>query len=234
MCGRFVSARPASELADVFAAEPIGEPLPFSYNVAPTAWVYTVAGARPGRRLGTMQWGLVPSWAASPSAGPRPINARMETLEEKPAFAEALARRRVIIPADGFFEWRTTADGKQPYFISARSRKPLALAGLWDRWTAPDGADLLTCAIVTTPANDLVAPLHDRMPALLPVDTWAAWLDPARTTPGAVLDLLRPAPAGVLEARAVSRLVNSVANDGPDLLAAPSGGGEVLPLENGV
>ncbi len=141
-----------------------------------------------------MQWGLVPSWATSPTAGPRPINVRVETLEEKPAFAEALTRRRVIIPADGFFEWRTTEDGKQPYFISARGGGPLALAALWDRWRSPDGTDLLTCAIVTTPANDLVAPLHDRMPAILAVDAWAAWLDPACTDPGSVLDLLQPHP----------------------------------------
>jgi putative SOS response-associated peptidase YedK len=170
-----------------------------------------------------MQWGLVPSWASSPSEGPRPINARVETLQDKPAFAEALSRRRVIIPADGFFEWRLTETGKQPYFISARDGEPLALAGLWDRWSGPDGTDLLTCTIVTTPANGLVAPLHDRMPAILPAGAWSAWLDPAITDPAAVRPLLQPAPAEDLEVQAVSRLVNSVANDGPELLGPPDG-----------
>ncbi len=222
MCGRFVSARPATELAEAFDAEPVGEPLPFSYNVAPTASIYAVGGTRGGRRLGTMQWGLVPSWASSPTDGPRPINARVETLAEKPAFSEALARRRVIIPADGFFEWLRTATGKQPYFITAHDGSPLALAGLWDRWSGgADGDPLLTCTIVTTPANRVVAPLHDRMPAILPVAAWSQWLDPGVTDTGAVLRLLQPAPERELAVRAVSRLVNSVSNDGPELLSPP-------------
>lgn len=220
MCGRYVSARPVPELAEVFEAEPVGEPVPPSYNVAPRTTVYAVAGSRRGRRLGTMEWGLLPSWAAAPTEGPRPINARAETLGEKAAFAEALARRRVIIPADGFFEWRDTATGKQPYLISARDGAPLAMAGLWNRWTGADGTVLLTCAIVTVAANDLVAPLHDRMPAVLPARDWAAWLDLRRTDAAALAPLLQPAPSDGFELRAVSRLVNSVANDGPELLRA--------------
>lgn len=223
MCGRVVSARPPHELAAFFDADNAVTVAPArSYNVAPTDEVYAVAGTGAGRRLGTMRWGLVPSWSPGPGSGPRPVNARAETLLGKPMFDEAFARRRCLVPLDGFYEWRRLPDGaKQPYFIApAHGDEPLALAGLWDRWRGGDGAALVTCAIVTTEANDTVRPLHDRMPAILPRSAWDEWLDRDAGEPGRLLRLLVPAPEGLLAVRPANRRVNSVANDGPDLLIA--------------
>lgn len=222
MCGRVVAARPPHELADFFAAQnAVVEPPARRYNVAPTDEVFAVAATGGGRRLGTMRWGLVPAWSAGPGSGPRPINARVETLLDKPLFADALARRRCLVAVDGFYEWERRPDGsKQPYFIAPADGAPLALAGLWERWRGPDGSSLVTCAIVTTPANDTVRPLHDRMPAVLTPAEWDEWLDREDTDPAPVLGLLRPAPAGSLSVRPASPRVNSVANDSPDLLPA--------------
>ena len=232
MCGRMASWRPASELAALFGADIAGpEPLTPSYNVAPGAQIYAVAGTRTGRRLGTMSWGLVPSWSQGRGGGPRPINARAETLLERSLFAEALRRRRCLVPADGFYEWRRPAVGPaQPYFIAARDGSPLALAGLWDRWSGPDGETLVSVAVVTTPANALLSKLHDRMPAILPPDAWESWLGPPSDDPTALLEPLAPAPPDLLELRPASPRVNSVANDGPDLLLPPGHGMAPLPL----
>jgi putative SOS response-associated peptidase YedK len=221
MCGRFVSATPASELAARFQAQLVADELPARYNVGPRSEVYAVAGVRAGRRLGTLRWGLLPSWAVSPTDGPRPINARVETLLEKSMFAEALSRRRVLIPADGYYEWRDVEGSKQPYLVTGRDGVPFALAGLWDRWRGPDGSALVTCTIVTTRANKAVADLHDRMPTILPERAWDAWLAPGAEDPGPLMALLQQAPTDLLEVRPVSRLVNSVANDGPELLSQP-------------
>jgi putative SOS response-associated peptidase YedK len=211
-----------SQLSVLFGAELVSEPLPPRYNVAPGAQIYAVAGTRRGRRIGTMSWGLVPSWSEGPRSGPRPINARAETLLERPVFAEALARRRCLVPADGFYEWRELPQGaKQPYFITARDGTPLAIAGLWDRWRSPDGEGIVSVALVTTSANAVVADLHDRMPAILPPSAWEAWLGPATVDPAALQELLRPAPPELLKVRPISPRVNSVANDGPELLEAP-------------
>lgn len=222
MCGRFVLVQPVEVVVARFEVdEVVAEALPPRYNVAPTAIVPAVARGRSGRRLGTMSWGLVPSWAASPTSGPRPINARAETLADKPLFAEALDRRRCVIPADGFYEWRTTADGaKQPLYISAADGSLLAFAGLWERWQGPGFSPLVSCAIVTTAANDTVRPLHDRMPAVLVADTWKEWLEPSLHDRRGLQSLLQPAPPGVLAVTPASSRVNSVANDGPELLLA--------------
>src|SRR5947209_2931358 len=152
MCGRVVLARPREVLAAMLGADAVGEELPPRWNVAPTAALYALAATRSGRRLGTMKWGLVPSWAGAPDEGPRPINARAETLVDKPMFAESLARRRCVIPVDGFYEWERLADGsRQPWFITPADGAPLLLAGLWDRWCDPKGEQppLVTCAVVT-------------------------------------------------------------------------------------
>ncbi len=201
---------------------------PPSWNVAPTADVYAVARSRQGRRrLGTLRWGLVPSWADNPSAGARHINARAETVATNGVYRESFARRRCIVPADGFYEWQAPAepgDSKQPYFIRAVDGQALALAGLWDSWRDAEGQWLRTCTIVTTGANDVVAPLHDRMPVVLSEEAWAGWLDASALDVRGARALLAPAPAGVLERHRVSTAVNSARNDGPELV-------EILPAE---
>ena len=236
MCGRYTSTSTVADLASVFQVDEVrAEPLPPRYNVAPTLPVYAVALTRPKaeepdkgprRALGTFRWGLVPSWAKDVSVGNRMINARAEGITGKPAYRQAVARRRCLIPADAFYEWqrRTGRDGrpagKLPYAVRRRDERPMALAGIWEFWRHPDEPDappVRSCAIVTTRANTLMAPIHDRMPVVLEPDAWAAWLDP--TTDMAVVEgLMVPAAEGVLEAYPVSSQVNDVRNDGPQLL----------------
>jgi putative SOS response-associated peptidase YedK len=227
MCGRFVASAPVSELAEHFVVDEIvvDEAPPPRFNVAPTLDVLAVAESRRSgqRRLGTFKWGLVPSWAKDPSIGNRMINARAESAADKPAFRTALARRRCLIPADGFYEWQRVEKGpKRPHLIRHRDGSPLALAGLWEVWRPPGAGDddpwLRTCTIVTTSANDAIAPLHDRMPVLVAPGDWDRWLDPSVDDPAAIADLLVPAPADVVEIIPVSTAVNDVRNDGPDLV----------------
>lgn len=193
-----------------------------SYNVAPRADVLAVREREGARRMGRMRWGLVPSFAEDPSLGDRMINARAESVVEKPAFRRAFERRRCIVPADGFFEWQTLAGGKKhPMYIRARSGAPLALAGLWETWRDADdpGADwLLTCSIITTAANAVVAPVHDRMPVVLATDDWDEWLADMEGEVHELERLLRPAPDDLLELWPVSPRVNSARNDDPSLL----------------
>jgi putative SOS response-associated peptidase YedK len=192
------------------------------YNIAPTQPVVAVRpGERAGREARMLRWGLVPFWAKDLAMGSRMINARGETVAEKPAFRQAFRRRRCLIPADGFYEWQKVPGGKQPWYISARGEGPLAFAGLWERWDKRGTeTPVESCTIVTTAANATLAPLHDRMPVILDPAAWDAWL--GADTPSAELrDLLRPAPDGLLAARTVSRRVNSPANDGPELISDP-------------
>jgi putative SOS response-associated peptidase YedK len=244
MCGRVVSVSSPDVLAAALRVEEmrIEEPLPERYNVAPSLPLYAVAtrrarhGGAPTRQLGSLRWGLVPSWATDPKVGGRLTNARAETVSSKPAFRDAFARRRAIIPVDAFYEWRRHggAEGgatKQPYAIRRRDVGFMAFAGLWEVWrdpAAPDSPLLRTCAIVTTRANDLMAPIHDRMPAILPADAWDTWLD-LSTDEKVLASLLRPCPDDWLEAWPVSTLVNHAAVDNPGLLeplAAPPGRSE--------
>jgi putative SOS response-associated peptidase YedK len=224
VCGRVVSSSSVSQLVDWLRVdEVVGPELAPSWNVAPGRELYTVADTRTCiRRLGVMRWGLVPSWSADPSSGPRPINARAESLLERPAFADAVAHRRCVVPVDGFYEWRTLPGGtRQPWFLDPRSGGPLVLAALWDRWVppGPDGEPLVTVAVVTVAANDDVRHLHDRMPAVLAdPEAWSAWLDPASVDPERVTTLLRPADPGYLRLHPVSHRVNNVAHDAPDLI----------------
>lgn len=222
MCGRVVAATPRDYLAELFGAEPAAAEAgpPPSYNVAPTNVLYAVAATRHGRRLGAMRWGLVPTWADSPDEGPRPINARAESVLERRVFAEALeARRTCLVPVDGFYEWKTRPGGsKQPFLLTSPDGRPLALAGLWTRWTGRGHEPVVTFTIVTTPANDDVAPLHDRMPALVRPEDWDVWLNARDHQLDRLLDILRPAPAGSLTGRPASRRVNDVRNDDPALL----------------
>ena len=236
MCGRYTSTSTVADLASVFQVDEVkAEPLPPRYNVAPTLPVYAVALTKPKaeeeekgprRALGTFRWGLVPSWAKDTSVGNRMINARAEGIADKPAYRKAVARRRCIIPADAFYEWQRRARpdgkpaGKLPYAVRRQDGQPMALAGIWEFWRPkddPDAEPVRSCAIVTTEANSLMAPIHDRMPVILEPEDWAAWLDPA-TDMSVVQGLMVPAADGVLEAYPVSSQVNNVANDGPQLL----------------
>ncbi len=224
MCGRFVSSTPISALAERFLVEEVRAPeREASYNVAPTDEVYAVATRRGVRKLGTFRWGLVPHWAKDPSSGNRMINLRAETVSEKPSFRRMLERHRCVIPADGFYEWKAMGKGrrKRPFFIRSRDGQPLPLAGLWEAWKDPEEQDaewLRTCTVITTEPNDLVAPVHDRMPAVLAPGDVDTWLDEQVTDADVVAGLLRPYPSELLEMWPVTTDVNKVDNNGPDLV----------------
>ena len=215
-------------MAAFFAAEEVKtEELPLRYNVAPSQLVYAIAERRrtddqPHRQLGSFRWGLVPSWAKDPSIGNRMINARAETLSSRNAYKRALVRHRCIIPADAFYEWQIRElEGKRqkaPYVIRHRDGSPLAFAGLWEVWHDAEDQPLRTCVIITTEANRLLAPIHDRMPVVLPPDAWDEWLDPENQDVSRLQKLLVPAPAKEFEAYEISTLVNNVRHEGPDLI----------------
>ena len=211
MCGRFTVATPVEELAREFGFEPPAEPLPLRFNVAPTQPVPALTSDDPGH-LSLLRWGLVPSWADDLAIGNRLINARAETLAEKPAFRKAFAERRCLVLADGFFEWRKEGKRRFPIWLRRADHRPFAFAGLWEVWRTPEGGWLRTCTIVTVPANSLVAPIHDRMPAILPPEHRAAWL---AAPPAEARALLVPFPAGEMEALPVSPRINSPAVDDP-------------------
>ncbi|HEX8001135.1 MAG TPA: SOS response-associated peptidase [Mycobacteriales bacterium] len=209
MCGRFSASYPPSLLEETYAATVVDEPPPPKWNVAPTDPVCIVV-QRERREVRTVRWGLIPSWADDRRIASRLINARAETLAEKPAFRAALARRRCLVPADGWYEWRQ----KQPFFIHAKSGGPVAFAGLYEVWRDPATEELVrTCAVVTTSACAELKELHTRMPVVLGPAAWDEWLDPAQDD---VQGLLVPCEG--FDAYPVSPLVNSVRNDGPSLL----------------
>ncbi|SER84376.1 SOS response-associated peptidase [Actinokineospora terrae] len=236
MCGRYASAKdPATLAAEFDAVDAMGESAPdLDYNVAPTKNVVAVVQRHPRdadgaadetrteRTLRVMKWGLVPAWAKDATGGAKMINARSESAAEKPAFKKSLAERRCILPADGWFEWRRDKTAKQPFFTTPRDGSSLAMAGLWTTWrdkADPSAPVLVTCAVLTTDAVGPLADIHDRMPLLLGRDAWGSWLDPDSTD---VADLLAPPGADLvdaLEIRPVSQAVNSVRNNGPELLA---------------
>lgn len=202
---------------DAFGGEPPPEvDLTPRYNICPGDAVVTLAARRDGeRRLGTLRWGLVPSFATDPTAGPRSINARAETVAARPAFRDAFRRRRCLVLADGFYEWRRDGTTRTPYFVFLRSRQPFAFAGIWERWRSPGGVSLATCAIITCPPNALVAPIHDRMPVILPPAAHDQWLDPELEDPR---PLLRPYPETEMDVHPVSNLVNAPRNDSPECI----------------
>ena len=224
MCGRFSQLRAWAELVRLYRITETDEApnWPPRYNVAPTQPVAVVVGATGDRRrLQTMRWGLVPAWAKDLAAGARMINARAESVTLKPAFREAMKRRRCVIPADGFYEWWKHPGGrKQPYWITWRERDPpAAFAGLWESWLNPaDGRRVLSCTIITTQANTCLRPLHDRMPALLDATGQEAWLDVESVDHDEAQRLLRPWDAAEMRAQSVSTWVNSAANEGPRCL----------------
>lgn len=217
MCGRFTLT---ADPADLQAAFPnFSFPLQYAprYNIAPGQPIMVIANAAP-HRADFFVWGLVPSWAKDPSIGSRMINARAETLAEKPSFRGPLKYKRCLILADGFYEWKAVEGEKVkiPYFIRLASGKPFAFAGLWDEWHAPDGGQVRSAVIITTTPNTLMSALHNRMPVILSEPDYTLWLDPAPRAAADLLPLLRPYPADAMHAYPVSTLVNSPANDRPE------------------
>ena len=189
------------------------------YNIAPTQDVAAIRAGEEGTRSFVMlHWGLVPKWAKERAIGNRMINARAESLADKPAFRNALRKRRCVILASGFYEWKKQGGGKAPYYITPADGRPMAFAGLWERWDKGEGP-LDTCTIITTDANALVAPIHDRMPVILPPEAFEAWLDPHGHDAAALSRWLLPAPPESLTARIVSRAVNDARSEGPELIA---------------
>ena len=247
MCGRYAASRDPDDLVEEFEVDDRPEQvLPASYNVAPTQDVYAVLERAPRgepeapvrRALRVLRWGLVPSWSKSASIGSRMINARMETVAEKPAFRKAFAARRCLLPADGYFEWYGEVKGrKQPFFIRPADGGVLAMAGLYELWrdpAAPEGVDpwLWSATVLTTRATDDLGRIHDRMPLLVEKQRYADWLDPDSDDPGFLARLLVPAAPGLLRAYPVSTEVNNVKNDAPHLVdpieAEPASAGATL------
>jgi len=218
MCGRYTLFRLDQWLKN-FPMLQIPPDFFVRYNIAPTQAVPAIANEHPDR-LQLFHWGLIPSWAKDPSIGNRMINARAETLAEKPAFKTALRRRRCLVPTDGFYEWRKEGRGhKTPMFIHLKSAEPFALAGLWDVWQSADGSELPSLTVITTTANAVVAPIHDRMPAIIRQEDYPLWLTKAEVEPPAVLGLLKPYPAEEMEAYPVAPGVNKPSHDAPDCIA---------------
>jgi len=229
MCGRFTQQRPSSEIASIFEAEDLVADPGGRYNVAPTNEAVVVVQREDRRAVVRYRWGLVPSWATDPKAGSRAFNARAETLAASPLFRDPFRRRRCLVPVDGFYEWRRVGPTRRPVWIHDPSGSPLALAGLWAGRQDPEtGEWRRTFTIVTTRPNDFMATIHDRMPVVIAPDAWPRWLDPALTSAdaGELRALLEPREDVLLDARAVSLLVNNVRNDGPTLIEAVPEGGE--------
>ena len=217
MCGRFTLTTNLGAIAKRFGVARFLEEVGPRYNIAPTQTVIVVSddGAR---QLTEMRWGLIPSWAKDPAIGNRMINARAETIATKPSFRSALRKRRCLIPADGFYEWTPAGRTKQPVHIALKNREPFGFAGLWESWTSLDGEEIKTCTIITTEANELLKPIHDRMPVILNREAEAVWLDPTIQQPATLLPLLTPYPAEEMEVYTVSTKVNNPTNDGPECI----------------
>ena len=234
MCGRFTISEIPGQLSSQFNLIS-GVTIEPCYNVAPSHMVPVILfgssggnGARilgpgegnmaSGRVLSYLRWGLVPGWAKDPSIGSRMINARAETVAEKPSYRSAFRSRRCLLLADGFYEWKRHGGSRYPYHIRMQDRSLFAFAGLWEDWTGCDGPIIRTCALITTPPNDLVKPLHGRMPAILLQDDYNVWLDPSDQDTTRLKSLLKPYPAAGMTAYPVSSRVNNPVNDSPDLL----------------
>jgi len=219
MCGRYTLIK-LSDFLDVFPWIHAPSNVPEArYNIAPSQPILAVTNDG-SNQLTLLQWGLVPSWAKDPSIGNKMINARAETLPTKNAFRSALKRRRCIIPADGFYEWRREADGKTktPIYIRMKSHKPFAFAGLWEVWRSDDGSELPTCTIITGAPNELLKSIHDRMPIILRPEAAKRWLEPRELPPEEMMPLLQPYPADEMEAKAVSRAVNNPRTDSAECI----------------
>lgn len=218
MCGRYTLTSAPEVIRALFGYDEQPN-FPARFNIAPTQPIAIVRMIDGQRQFALVRWGLLPSWVKDPAAFSLLLNARGESVNDKPAFRAAMKRRRCLIPADGFYEWQATGKGpKQPFFIHAKSGAPLAFAGLWESWMGPNGEELETAAIVTTAANGTLRPLHDRMPVIVPPDAFDLWLNAANVDDKTAEALIQPAPDGLLDAYEVSTAVNRVANDNPALL----------------
>jgi putative SOS response-associated peptidase YedK len=234
MCGRFTLTVTWEELMTRYLIDPESVS-PFHiprYNIAPTQMVTAIINDGSTNRIGQLQWGLVPSWAKDSSAGAKMINARSETLEDKPAYRMPFYRKRCLIPADGFYEWQKNGNGKQPFRISLKNGEVFSMAGLYDTWITPSGDKLSTCTVITTEPNQLMAPIHNRMPVILRPADEALWLErqtSSHTPEGSpsvlqsLKELLRPYPAEDMQAIPVSTTVNSVKNDTEDCIRSITG-----------
>lgn len=213
--------RPVSELAEIFEAEPLVDEPGGRYNIAPTDEALVVVQRDDRRGLTAYRWGLIPHWASDARIASRTFNARAESIATMPAFRDSFRRKRCLVPVDGFYEWRRQDGVRQPYRIFRADGRPLVLAGLWDGWKNPDTGEVRrTFTIVTTTPNEVVAELHNRMPVIVPDESWGRWLDPRPAEPGELRAMLEPTDAVALEIAPASRLVNDVRNDGPQLLLA--------------
>ena len=217
MCGRFALTAPASTITEIFSVDVLPDLLP-RYNVAPTTQGLTVVEDQGARTAQTFRWGLIPSWAKDPKIGYRMINARSETVATKPSFRSAFKRRRLLVLADGFYEWQRDGKRKVPHLMSLNDARPFGMAGIWERWTDPEtGEDTRSCAILTTGPNDLMQPIHNRMPVILPADRWDLWLDTTVQDRALLEELLVPFPSDQMAARRVSQRVGNVRNQDPDV-----------------
>jgi putative SOS response-associated peptidase YedK len=219
MCGRYAFFSPAEAVKRVFALDELPELEP-RYNIAPTQDVPAVRmGEEGARKAAMLHWGLVPKWAKERAIGNRMINARAETVAEKPSFREALKKRRCLVLADGWYEWQVAPGGKQPWFIHRKDAQPFAFAGLWERWKDPAGGTMLeSCTIVTTDAAESIRKIHERMPVVLEAADWDRWLDTAFSDTAKLTGMLAPCDPKILEAWPVSREVNAPRNQGPGLI----------------
>ena len=216
MCGRYTLRTPVDSLVKRFEIEEYPSSITPSYNIAPTQEVAAVVEEDEKRKLEMFHWGLIPSWAKDPAIGNKMINARAETVSEKPSYRSAFKKRRCLILADGFYEWQKTDNGKQPYYIKMQDDSPFAFAGLWEVWQ--DGEEIRSSTIITTDANDLMGEIHHRMPVILHPENYGAWLDPDFDEKEALIDLLKPYPSNEMEAYAVSRRVNKPSNNEPSVV----------------
>jgi putative SOS response-associated peptidase YedK len=219
MCGRFTQERPASELAEIFGAEPLVDDPGPRYNVAPTDETLVVVQREARRAITAYRWGLVPHWSTDLKAGSRMFNARAETITTSPAFRDAFGRRRCLVPVESFYEWKREGTVRQPYRVVREDGRPLVLAGLWAGWKDPSTEQVRrTFTIVTTTPNEAMADLHDRMPVILPDHAWDRWLQPAAAGSDELLAMLQPTDEIALDIYAVNRYVNDVRRDGPELI----------------
>lgn len=218
MCGRYALVHSADQLQLIFHARGAGGIVEARFNIAPTQMVPVVLPGGGERVLRAMRWGLIPHWAKDDKIGARLINARAETAAELPSFRGPFERRRCVVPASGFYEWKAGESGKVPYYIHDAAGDPLAFAGLWDRWTADADHVVESCTILTTEPNEVLRPLHDRMPVILDLETTDAWLESGKRDAPMLRALLGPCPSDRLALHPVSRRVNRVENDDPSLI----------------
>ncbi|MBW4562176.1 MAG: SOS response-associated peptidase [Mojavia pulchra JT2-VF2] len=219
MCGRFTLNQAAAVLAQAFDVEAVPN-LEAQYNIAPTHMVATALHNLESnkREFQYLRWGLIPSWAKDPTIGAKLINARAETVVEKPSFRSAFKHRRCLVLADGFYEWQRQASKKQPFYFRVQDGQPFAFAGLWEKWRSPSIEEIVSCTILTTAANKLLQPIHDRMPVILSPDDYNLWLDPEVQTPDVLQQLLRPYPAEAMTSYPVSTLVNKPQHNTPECI----------------